>query len=81
MFRPVHALRMILPGPPGRTVSGPAPARAGSSLFVRRQAMTDTSPADRYAWRTSADIRDEESSSDAFVHGGREDSRFYADRA
>ena len=43
--------------------------------------MTDTSPADRYAWRTSADYRDEESRSDAFVHRGREDSRFYADRA
>ena len=43
--------------------------------------MTDTSPADRYAWRTSADIRDEESRSDAFAHGGREDTRFYADRA
>jgi hypothetical protein len=36
--------------------------------------MTDTSPADRYAWRTSADIRDEESRSD-------EGARYYADRA
>jgi len=43
--------------------------------------MTDTSPADRYAWRTSADIRAEESRSDASVHGGREDTRCYADRA
>ena len=29
--------------------------------------MTDTSPADPYAWRTSADIRDEESRSDALA--------------
>jgi hypothetical protein len=29
--------------------------------------MTDTPPADRAAWRTSADIRDEESRSDAVV--------------
>ena len=43
--------------------------------------MTDTSPADRYAWRTSADIRHEESRSDAYLPGGREDSRCYADRA
>ena len=46
--------------------------------------MTDTSPADRYAWRTSADIRDEEivlRLDVRYVHGGREDSRFYADRA
>lgn len=52
--------------------------------------MTDTSPADRYAWRTTADIRDEEIRSDALnmlvsygisVHGGREGTRFYADRA
>ena len=29
--------------------------------------MTDTSPADRYGWRTSADTRDEETRSDALV--------------
>ena len=29
--------------------------------------MTDTSPADRYAWRTTADYRDEETRSDALV--------------
>ncbi len=36
--------------------------------------MTDTPPADRYAWRTSADSRDEECRSD-------EGTRYYADRA
>jgi hypothetical protein len=34
--------------------------------------MTDRSPADRYAWRTSADIRDEESRSDALVRSQAE---------
>jgi hypothetical protein len=58
---------MILRAPSGRTVDWRAPARVGSYLFVRRQAMTDTSPADRYAWRTSADIRDAETRSDAMV--------------
>lgn len=29
--------------------------------------MTDTSPADRFAWRTSADYQDEETRSDALV--------------
>jgi hypothetical protein len=42
--------------------------------------MTDTSPADRYAWRTSADNRDEEARSDALVRA-RAAERFYADRA
>jgi hypothetical protein len=34
--------------------------------------MTDSTPADRFAWRTSADHRDEET---------REGTRFYTDRA
>jgi hypothetical protein len=48
--------------------------------------MTDTSPADRYAWRTSADTRDEVILLDVLViyrmtvHGSREGTRFYADR-
>lgn len=29
--------------------------------------MTDTSPGDRYGWRTSADTRDEETRSDALA--------------
>ncbi len=43
--------------------------------------MTDTSPAGRYAWRTSAATRGEKTRSDALVHGGREGTRFYTDRA
>ena len=44
--------------------------------------MTDISPGDRNAWRTSADTRDEETRSDALtVHGGRAGTRFYVDRA
>lgn len=46
--------------------------------------MTDTSPADRYGWRTSADTRDEETILVIYgitVHGGREGTRFYVDRA
>lgn len=34
--------------------------------------MTDSTPADRFAWRTSADYRDDEA---------REGTRFYTDRA
>jgi hypothetical protein len=43
--------------------------------------MTDTSPADRYASRTSSDIRDEEVIYGITVHGSREGTRFYTDRA
>ena len=48
---------------------------------------TDTSPADRYAWRTTADARDEEIVLDVLVvygitvHGSRARTRFYTDRA
>jgi hypothetical protein len=45
-----------------------APVAPGSYLFGRRQAMTETSSADRFAYGITG-------------HGSREGTRFYADRA